>query len=101
MDSTLETPVNAQPNSPEPSPSLSENSSDVNAAERQQLKGLLAEARQTREMLTDFEAAIKNGTFQGHQMLQIAKGLAFLIAILQQNKAHIKNLQERVGEKNA
>lgn len=65
--------------------------------DRAQLKGLLAEARQTREMLTDFDTAVKNGSYQGHQMLAIAKGLAFLIAILHQNKAHIDNLQQRLS----
>jgi hypothetical protein len=64
--------------------------------EKAQLKGMLAEARATREMLLDFDTAIKNGTFQGHQMLAVAKGVAFLHAIVAQNKSHIDNLQERV-----
>ena len=66
--------------------------------EKVQLKALLAEARQTKEMLEDFKAALYMGTFQGGKMLAIAKGVSFLEAILNQNKAHIQNLQTRVGE---
>lgn len=63
-----------------------------------QLKALLAEARQTKEMLEDFKAALYMGTFQGGKMLAVAKGVSFLEAILNQNLAHIKNLQTRLGE---
>ena len=65
--------------------------------EKAQLKALLAEARNTRQLMTDFKAAIHNGgSFPGHAMLAIAKGLAFLDAILEQNRSHIKNLEERL-----
>lgn len=71
--------------------------SNEQKAEKAQLKALLAEARNTRQLMTDFKAAIHNGgSFPGHTMLAIAKGLAFLDAILEQNKAHIKNLEERL-----
>jgi len=90
MDSTLETPVNAQPEAPASSQAVSEDKS--------QLKQLLAEARNTREMLLDFETAVKNASFQGHAMLPVAKGMAFLQAILAQNKGHIDNLQDRLGK---
>ena len=57
-------------------------------AEKAQLKALLAEARNTRQLMTDFKAAIHTaGSFPGHAMLPVAKGLAFLDAILEQNKA--------------
>lgn len=69
----------------------------TSTAERAQIKGLLAEARNTREMLVNFEAAVTKGTFLGNQMLDLAKGLAFLDAILKQNSAHIANLQERLN----
>jgi len=66
-------------------------------AEKAQLKALLAEARNTRQLMTDFKAAIHNGgSFPGHAMLAIAKGIAFLDAILEQNRSHIKNLEERL-----
>ncbi len=66
-------------------------------AEKQQVKALLSEAENTRQMLTEFKAAVHNhGTFPGHAMLPVAKGLAFLDAILEQNKSHIRNLKERL-----
>jgi hypothetical protein len=64
-------------------------------AEREQVKGLLAEARKTRDVLVGFRAAIEAGTFHGSKMMDIAQGMAFLDAILRQNQAHIHNLQER------
>ncbi len=90
MDSTLETPVNAQPDQSVPSQPVSVKD------DKAEIKALLAEARNTKEMLQDFNTAIQNGTYQGHQMLAVAKGLSFLQAILNQNTAHIKNLQERL-----
>lgn len=68
-------------------------------SERAQVKAMLAEARNTREMLVNFEAAVSKGTFSGNQMLDLAKGLAFMDAILKQNSAHIANLQERLNGK--
>lgn len=65
---------------------------------KQMDKQMLAEARQTRELLVAFDAAIQKGTFEGHSMLAIARGLAFLNVLLDQNKGHIKTLQDRVGE---
>ncbi len=82
--------------SPAPVAPLTEPSSDKKA-EKAQLKALLAEARNTRQLMVDFKAAIHNGgSFPGHTMLAIAKGLAFLDAILEQNRSHIKNLEERI-----
>jgi len=74
-----------------------EQSSGPSKEAKAQLKALLAEARNTRQLMTDFKAAIHNGgSFPGHAMLAIAKGLAFLDAILEQNRSHIKNLEERL-----
>lgn len=74
--------------STEPSTQTKDNKADV--------KGLLAEARNTRDMLVGFRAAVESGTYHGSKMLDLAKGLAFMDAILNQNNTHIKNLQERM-----
>jgi len=65
-------------------------------SERDSLKKLLAEARNTKGVLEDFKAAVSNATYQGHQMMSVAKGMAFLDAIMGQNRQHIDNLQERL-----
>lgn len=62
------------------------------------LKALLAEARNTRDMLVGFRSAVESGTYAGVKMLDLAKGQAFLEAILNQNQAHIKNIQNQLGE---
>jgi hypothetical protein len=72
-----------------------ETSPPVSAADRETLKKLLSEARSTREVLANFRAAIEAGTFPGGKMMDLAKGLSFLDAILLQNQAHIANLQGR------
>lgn len=77
------------------SPTVS-NSDTAASAEKAQIKGLLAEARNTREMLLEFKAAVESGEYQGHKMLALAKGVSFLVAIINQNSAHIDNLQERL-----
>lgn len=66
-------------------------------AEKAQLKSVLSEARNTRDVLVGFRSAIESGTFEGVRMMDLAKGLAFLDAILNQNQGHIKSLQERIG----
>lgn len=70
-------------------------SSQVPSDLKAQSKALLAEARNTRDVLVDFRAAVESGTYAGTRMMAVAKGMAFLEAILHQNSAHIKNLQER------
>ncbi len=80
-----------------PSNEQSKVNTEAVKAEKQQLKALLAEARNTRQLMVDFKAAIHSGgSFPGYTMLSIAKGLAFLDAILEQNRTHIKNLEERL-----
>ena len=65
-------------------------------SEQNDVKALLAEARNTRDMLVGFRAAVESGSFNGNKMIELAKGLSFLEAILRQNNQHIHNLQERV-----
>lgn len=72
-----------------------ETSPQSSAAERETIKKLLAEARSTREVLMSFRSAIESGTFPGGRMMDIAKGFAFLDAVINQNQAHIANLQGR------
>lgn len=64
-----------------------------------QVKALLSEARNTRDMLVGFRAAVEAGTFHGSKMMDLAKGMAFMEAILKQNQAHLKNLQDRLETK--
>lgn len=77
--------VNGQPETSQP----------PSPAERETVKKLLSEARSTREVLTEFRSAIEVGSFPGSKMMALAKGIAFLEAILNQNMAHISNLQGR------
>ena len=64
--------------------------------EKAQIEALLAEARNTKAMIEGFIGAVRGGTFDGGAMMDLAKGMAFLDAIHNQNKAHIQNLQERL-----
>lgn len=66
--------------------------------DKKAIQGLLSEARNTRDMLVGFRAAVESGTFHGAKMLELAKGLSFMEAILNQNQAHIRNLQERLDK---
>ena len=63
-----------------------------------ELKALLSEARNTRDMLVGFRSAVESGSYHGSKMMDLAKGLAFMEAILQQNQAHLKNIQERLDK---
>jgi hypothetical protein len=83
--------VSSQPVSAVPASLQADQQSD-----RELLKKLLAEARNTKAVLEDFKAAISNATYQGHQMMSVAKGMAFLDAIMGQNRQHLDNLQERL-----
>lgn len=65
--------------------------------EKAQIKGLLAEARNTRDMIVGFRSAVESGSYNGNKMLDLAKGLSFIEAILKQNNAHINDLQERLN----
>lgn len=65
---------------------------------KKEIQNLLAEARNTRDMLVGFRAAVESGSYHGSKMLELAKGLSFMDAILNQNQAHIRNLQERLDK---
>ena len=69
---------------------------DSKKQDKVQIESLLAEARNTKAMIEGFIGAVRGGTFDGGCMMDLAKGMAFLEAIKNQNTAHIKNLQERV-----
>lgn len=71
-------------------------SSPARSEEKANIKALLSEARNTREMLMSFVSAVETGAFSGGQMMNVAKGMAFLDALLRQNNKHISDLQERV-----
>ena len=97
-ESVLEVLVNENQNTP-PAPNVQpETSPSVSASASQGLndKALLSEARATRDVLVGFRSAVEAGTFHGSKMMDLAKGLAFLQAILQQNNAHIHAIQERI-----
>lgn len=70
----------------------------LNQSARDADKALLAEARATRDMIVGFRSAVESGRYDGAKMLDLAKGLAFIEAILKQNNAHIQSLQERLGK---
>lgn len=61
-----------------------------------ELQSVLSEARATKLMLEEFDTAVKNGTYSGHQMIAIAKGLSFLHALISQSKGHIESLQTKL-----
>lgn len=88
-----------------PSPASSTAASQPQAPQllddRETIKALLAEARNTKTVLDEFDSAVKSGTFSGSQMLPLAKGLSFVTAVLAQHKAHIFNLQARLEKPQA
>ena len=51
-------------------------------------------------MLVEGRAAIESGTFNGNRMLPLAKFMAFVEAIINQNQRHLHELQERLDKKN-
>ena len=91
--------LSQEPNQAVPEPGKSQStataSSPVPSDEKNNVKALLAEARNTRDMLVGFRSAVESGSFNGNKMMDLAKGLAFLEAILRQNNAHIHSLQEQ------
>jgi len=50
-------------------------------------------------MLVGFRSAVESGSYHGAKMMDLAKGMAFLEAILSQNNNHIKNLQVKLDGK--
>lgn len=63
-----------------------------------ELSAQLAEAKATRDVLVRFADAIKDGEFRGADAMNIAKGLAFLDAIILQNQAHVEALEAKVAK---
>jgi hypothetical protein len=94
---STETLNQTAPANPEPSqmplPFVETPDASETSARKQELKQMLAQTRQTREMLTDFQVAIQNGSYNGHQSTAIAIGLQFLASMLKQNKNDIERLQ--------
>lgn len=78
-----------------PSQNPSDDKAEADKQEKEQVKKLLSEARSTKEVLMEFRGAIESGTYPGAKMMALAKGLAFLEAVINQNQAHISNLQGR------
>ncbi len=60
----------------------------------QDLRGMLANARNTKQMLEDFLAAIQGATVSGHVVYRLAIGIQFLETLLKQSKADIERLQK-------
>lgn len=91
-----EIPNSTELNGSSSTPDLSPQSSTSADDDKESVKALLAEARNTKMVLEDFKSAVDNGNFHGHQMLALAKGLAFITSVINQAKAHIENLQARL-----
>jgi hypothetical protein len=91
METSIQTPI---PETSQDTPVVPVVSEAATSPEALSNKQLLAEARQTRDVLVGFRSAIEAGTYHGSKMFDIAKGLAFLEAIMNQNQAHIKRLQD-------
>ena|ERR1700690_425908 len=91
MESEAQT-MESTPTELKPEPAIS----PIPSENKQELANILSEARNTKAVLDGFIGAIRGGRYDGSSMLDLAKGLAFLDAIRNQNIAHIKNLQERV-----
>ena len=64
-----------------------------------ELKGMLAQARNVREMLENFKAACEGSTVSGHVAVRMAIGLQWLDSMLRQNKTDIQNLQTKLEQK--
>ena len=81
---------NEQPGTVTPSPA------EPSTGPSPELSAARTEAKNTREVLLGFRNAVSDGTFAGKNAMAIAKGLAFLDAIIAQNQAHVTALEEAV-----
>lgn len=94
--------ANEQDSKPLSNEPVSETSPKVSIVDKQsldekvQLQAMLSDARNTKLVLEEFDSAVKAGTYQGHHMIAIAKGLSFIAALLGQTKGHIATLQEKL-----
>lgn len=94
MDSIQSEVASSSQDALEPSPAAS---TAPNTPESGQVKRLIAEARATRELILAFQAAVQAGSYPGAKVVALAKGLAFLEAIAQQNQAHLATLQSKAN----
>lgn len=76
---------------PQPSPAA------PSIAPSPEYPALLAEAKQTRDVLVGFAHAIDRGTYEGEECVNIAKGQAFLEALIKQNEGHIVEIEKRIA----
>lgn len=65
----------------------------------EQLNGMLANARNTKDMLEGFIAAINGSQISGHVIYRMAIGIQFLETLLKQSKGDIERLQEALKAK--
>lgn len=69
------------------------------ASKKSELTGLLAQARNVKEMLENFKAACEGSTVSGHVAVRMAIGLQWLDSMLRQNKSDIDALQDKLEHK--
>jgi hypothetical protein len=69
------------------------------SAAKAELEGMLAQARNVKEMLENFKIACEGSTVSGHVVVRMAIGLQWLESMLRQNKQDIKNLQDKLEQK--
>jgi hypothetical protein len=69
------------------------------SAKKAELTGLLANARNVKEMLENFKAACEGATVSGHVAVRFAIGIQWLESMMRQNKADIQNLQNKLDIK--
>jgi|WetSurMetagenome_2_1015567.scaffolds.fasta_scaffold153635_1 hypothetical protein len=82
---------NAQPETVTPSPA------EPSIGPSPELSAALTEAKNTRDVLIGFRNAVSDGNFAGEDAMSIAKGLAFLDAIIAQNQAHVAALEAQAA----
>jgi hypothetical protein len=88
--STQDSAPSSNGQAPEPSPPI------TSADEAASLKALVAEQENIRHVIDEFVIAIKNGRFDGRASTALAHGLAFLNAVISQNRGHVENLKARL-----
>lgn len=78
---------------PQTSPAVSPTTSD----NTQELKRLLSQARNVKEMLENFKSACEGATVSGHVAVRFAIGIQWIESMLRQNKQDIENLQAKLN----
>ena len=77
---------------------VSEPEGTADSPKHSEIKALLAQARNVKEMIENFKAACEGATVSGHVAVRFAIGIQWLESMLRQNKSDIERLQ---GELNA